>query len=153
MSLTLRGNRFFVKQDEKAFVVARNFTNYVELGVRGVTPYYLEARVVDNEFLIDAILLDQSGKFVCELVGNKVKPGRRNKSVYKRVTHGFNILSQQDESEILGMRIRQNLCLLEGAIYGIKGEIIAKAQGADFLVFKGPAVIGKSGQSYGLVIQ
>ncbi len=153
MGLTLRGNYLFVEEGQKAFVVAMNFTNYLELGVRAVTQYYLEARIENNDFLIDAVLLDQRGNFLCELVRNKPKPNRGNGKIYRKTAYGFSIVNEQDQSHIFGVRIRQNRCLLEGIIYDGKGEVVAKSQGVDFLVYQGPAAIGKSGQSYGLVIR
>ena len=66
----MTGNYVFVRPGEKMYQVASNFTNYLELGVKGVTNHYLEAAIEGGEFIVNAHLLDHTRKLVCRVVNN-----------------------------------------------------------------------------------
>lgn len=148
MTAVLKGNYIFVRPGEKMFEVASNFTNYVELGVRGVTTYYLEARVENNEFLVNGTLLDRSGKIVCQ-VANNFPEGA---GCHKEMTHqGYRIRSEAGDL-LLGIEAAGDVCRLKGTIYAETGDIVAQDSGDDFLIHRGPAVLGRSGNARGFVI-
>ena len=148
MSIVMTGNYIFVQGGEKAFKVASNFTNYLELGAQGITGYYLEARVENNEFLINATLLDPRGEIVCRIVNNFPERPECRKEM---TPNGYRITSVSGEL-LLGIEAHGNVCLLRGRVYETNGGIVAEDKGDDFLVYHGPAVLGKSGTSLGIVL-
>lgn len=148
MSVVMKGNYIFVRPGEKAFKVASNYTNYLELGARGITDYYLEARVGNGEFLINATLLDLHGKVSCRIVQNFPDKSECRKEM---TPYGYRMLSSSDEL-LLGIEARENICLLRGTIYDGKGGIVAQDKEDDFLIYHGPAILGKSGSSLGIVL-
>jgi len=50
MPVFMRGNYIFVEPGRKCFEVSSNFTNYLELGIQGITKYYLEAKI-ENDYM------------------------------------------------------------------------------------------------------
>ena len=148
MSVTVSGNYVFVQPGEKAFKVASNFTNYIELGAKGITHYYLEGKVESDEFVINASLLDARGKASCHIVNNFPQPPGCTKDMTR---NGYRILSESGDL-ILAIEVNDKICLLRGTIYDSVGGIVAKYQDEDFLVFQGPAVLGKSGAARGIVL-
>lgn len=51
-------------------MVASNFTNYIEIGAKGITYFYLEAKVENDEFIINAIIYDPKSKEFCRIINN-----------------------------------------------------------------------------------
>ena len=148
MSVTLSGNYVFAQRGEKAFKVASNFTNYIELGAKGITHYYLEGKIEGDEFVINATLLDAQGKASCNIVNNFPLGSDCTKDM---TPNGYRIQSETGEL-ILSIEVDDKICLLRGTIYDSVGGIVAKYQDEDFLVFQGPAVLGKSGSARGIVL-
>jgi hypothetical protein len=148
MSVLMTGNFIFVRPGEKMFKVASNFTNYLELGAQGVTGYYLEAKIEKGDFLINATLLDAQGKIPCRIVNNFPERSGCRKDM---TPHGFRIFSSSGQL-LLAVEAPAEVCFLRGSIYDEKGEIVAQDVGDDFLIYHGPAVLGKSGNSLGIVL-
>jgi hypothetical protein len=150
MSVALKGNYIFVQPGQTAFKVASNFTNYLELGVAGATDYYLEARIEGEEVLINAVLVDPQSKSTCRVVNNFPE---RSSCRREMTPHGYRILSPSGEL-LLGIEldVRTRVCHLRGTVYDAKGNVIARDDGDDFLIHHGPAVLGRSGQSRGIVL-
>ena len=149
MSITMTGNYIFVQPGENAYKVASNFMSYLELGVPGLTDYYLEARVENDEFLINATLLNPRGEVSCRIMNNfPEKPNCRK----EMTPNGYRIVDSSDEL-LLGMEVHGRVCRLQGKIYDGTGGIVAQEKGDDFLVFHGPAILGKSGSSLGIVLK
>ena len=117
MSVTMSGNYMFVRPGEKAFRVASNFTNYIELGAKGITPYYLEGKVESDEFVINASLLDARGKASCRIVDNFPQGPGCTKAM---TPNGYRILSGSGEL-ILAIEVNDEICLLMGTIYDPAG--------------------------------
>lgn len=149
MSIRITGNYFFVRPNEKMFKVSSNFTNYVEIGRLGVTSYYLEGKIEDNEFVINANLHDPKTDSICRIVNNFPQ----NTEYQRRMTpNGYDIFSQTGEL-LLGIKVNANVCFLQGKLYDSDGSIVAEGTEEDFLVHRGPLVLGKSGNSRGIVIE
>lgn len=150
MPVVMGGNYIFVQPGEKCFEVSTNYTNYIELGVREVTPYYLEARVEENEFKISGTLLDKSGHLLCIIRDNFIEAsGGCGKEM---TTSGYRI-KDVSANTVFEIQAEDDLvCHLKGTIFGELGEVVAKDEGGAFLIFKGPAIIGKSGMSIGIRI-
>ena len=149
MSVVMTGNYIFVQPGQRCFRVASNLTNYLELGVRGATEYYLECRIDAGEFIINATLLDPTGRKVCEVVNNFPQGPDCRKEMTR---DGYRILTCSDEL-LLGIEANGDICTLKGTVYGNGGAIIAKDKDEDFLIFRGPAVLGKSNGSLGIVLR
>lgn len=148
MPVFLRGSYFFVEPGRKCFEISSNFTNYLELGILGITNYYLDAKVEDNEFKISGILLDKNGKVLCRLKDNFIEA---SESCNKEMTqYGYRI-KDKDGNFAFEIEVEKDLiCHLKGTIYGESGEIIAQDRKGEFVILKGPAIIGKSGNSIGI---
>ena len=148
MPVFIRGNYIFVELGRKCFEISSNFTNYFELGIRGITEYYLEAKIENDEFKISGILLDKNGEMLCHLKDNFIEESEGcNKEM---TTHGYRI-RDKDGKLVFEIEARDDLiCHLRGTIYGKLGEIIAQDREGDLIILKGPAVIGKSGDAIGI---
>lgn len=149
MSVVMKGNYIFVQPGQKCFRVASNLTNYLELGVKGVTAYYLEGRIEVGEFLVNATLLDPTGRKACQIINNFPEgPGCRK----EMTKNGYSILSHSGEL-LLGIEATGDVCSLKGRIYDSTGVVVARDEQDDFLIFRGPAVLGKSNGSLGIVLR
>lgn len=150
MPVFMRGNYIFVQRGQKCFEVSSNFTNYLELGINGMTKYYLEARIENNEFRISGTLLNKNGEVLCNLRDNFIEASRgcvkeMTKNGYRiRDANGSLVLEIQAEDDLI--------CHLKGIIYGDSGETIAQDRAGDFVILKGPAIIGRSGDAIGIKI-
>jgi hypothetical protein len=148
MSVTMKGNYIFVQPGQKAFKVSSNYANYVEIGARGATPYYLEGKVDNDEFIINATLLDDRGRPVCEVKDNfPTKTGGE----HQLTTDGYRIVSPSGEP-LLGIQVNKGICVLQGRLYDGVGQVVAESTEDDFLVRHGPVILGRSGKSLGIVL-
>ncbi len=149
MSVVMTGNYIFVQPGQRCFRVASNLTNYLELGVRGATEYYLECRIDAGDFVINATLLDRAGRKVCDILNNFPQGPDCRKEMTR---NGYRILGRSEDL-LLGIEATGDICSLKGTVYGNGGAIIAEDRGEDFLIFRGPAVLGKSNGSLGIVLR
>ena len=150
MSIIMRGCYFFVGPNNRRFQVSSNFTNYLELGINGITKYYLEAKIVNEEFLVVGTLLDKEGNTLCIMEDSFIKSSE--KFIKEMTAHGYRILDENHNVIFEIQAMADLICHLKGTIYGDHGEIIAKDMGEDFIILKGPAILGKSGNSIGMKI-
>lgn len=148
MPVFMRGNYIFVEPGHKCFEVSSNFTNHLELGIQGITKYYLEAKIENDEFKISGTLLDKDGEILCRLKDNFIEASRGcNKEMTQ---YGYRI-KDKDGKLVLEIQVENDLiCHLKGTIYGESGEIVAQDKKGEFIIFKGPAIIGKSGNAIGI---
>ena len=148
--MVMTDNYIFVRPGEKAFRVASNFTNYLELGAQGITSYYLEAKVENDEFVINATLLDAQGRSSCRIVNNFPQ----NPECRKEMTpSGYRIVDDVGQP-LLEIEAQTSVCHLRGTIYNASGGIVAQDEKDDFLVYHGPAILGKSSSgALGIVLQ
>jgi len=144
----MRGNYIFVEPGRKCFEVSSNFTNYLELGIQGITEYYLEAKIENNEFKISGTLLDKNGELLCRLKDNFIEA---SKGCNKEMTpYGYRI-KDKDGTLVFEIQAENDLiCHLKGTIYGESGEVVAQDREGEFIILKGPAIIGKSGNAIGI---
>ena len=150
MPIVIRGSYFFVKPRQKRYEIASNFSNYIEIGERGITPYYLEAKIENDAFKISGTLLDATGEVLCTLENNFISTSR---DCTKEMTKfGYRIKNKQG-TRMFEIRAENNVCHLEGAIYSSSGEIIAQSKEGVFVILKGPAIIGKSNGRIGIRIE
>ena len=148
MPVFMRGNYIFVEPGRKCFEVSSNFTNYLELGIRGITKHYLEAKIENDEFKISGVLLDRNGEILCRLKNNFIETSR---DCNKEMTpYGYRI-KDKDGKLVLEIQVENDLiCHLKGTIYGESGEIVAQDRKGEFIILKGPAIVGKSGNAIGI---
>ena len=149
MPIVIRGSYFFVTPSQKRYEIASNFSNYIEIGELGITPYYLEAKIVNDEFKISGTLLDINGKILCTLKDNFISISVG--CIKEMNQFGYRIKNIQGD-RILEIRAQNNICHLEGSIYSSTGEIVAQSKDGLFVILKGPAIIGKSNGSIGMKI-
>jgi len=143
----MRGSYFFVRPGQKRFEISSNFTNYLEIGIQGVTEYYLEAKVENDEFKISGTLLNPSGQVLCNINQNFIETSL---GCIKEMTPNGYRIKDNDKNQVFEIRVENNICHLKGAIYSESGEIVAREQEDSFLIFRGPAIIGKSNGSIGI---
>jgi hypothetical protein len=149
MPVRMSGNFIFAGPDQKAFKVASNFTNYIELGTPAPDPdYYLEARIEEDQFLLSATLWEPHTDSRLRIIDNfpDGPPWSR-----KMLRNGWHIVDPKDRL-ILGIEVTGNICHLKGRIVNRDGSVIAEESGDDFLVHRGPAVLGRSGSTRGIVL-
>ncbi len=145
----MRGNRFFVRPGEKCYKVTSNLTNYLLVGSPGITEYYLEATIEADEYVLNAILLGPNGKRLCGIERNFPSEGE---GCTKEMTPRGYRIRDASGSSVLEIEAWEEYCIVRGRVYNAAGEIAAKDSGDDFLILKGPAVIGRSGNSIGMSI-
>jgi len=151
MPIFMKGNYIFVEPGRKCFEISSNFTNYLELGVENITKYYLEAKIEDNEFKISGILLDKDGNILCCLKDNFVES---SEGCNKEMTSQGYRIKNKNGNTVFEIRAENDLvCHLKGTIYGESGKIIAQDKRGDFIILKGPAIIGKSGNAIGIKLE
>ncbi len=145
----ITGSYFFVRPDQKRYEISSNFANYLELGTKSITPYYLEARIENDEFKISGRLLGTIGEVLCELKDNFIQA--TTNCTKEMTAYGYRIKNAQ-QNMIFEIRVEGQICHLQGIIYSSSGEIIAKGNETTFVILKGPATIGKINNSVGLRI-
>jgi hypothetical protein len=149
MPMFIKNSYFFVRPDQKRYEIASNYANYIELGLAGITPYYLEAKIENDEFKISGVLLNENGDALCQLKDNFVTTSA---GCTKEMTaHGYRIKNSQG-NKIFEIRAENNICHLEGTIYSGSGQIAAIGKEETFVIVKGPAIIGKLNNSIGMKI-
>jgi len=146
--MQISGNYLFVQPGQKAYKVSSNFTNYLELGVADITEYYLEARVENDAFLINAVLRDSDGAEACRVIDSFPQGPECRREM---TLTGYNIFDRLDRP-VLGIAVDDNICVLQGTIYDADGLIVAKTVENDFQIYRGPAVLGKSNGARGMVL-
>ena len=148
MPVFMRGNYIFVQRGQKCFEVSSNFANYLELGIQGITKHYLEAKIEGDEFKISGTLLDKNGEVLCHLRDNFIEASR---GCNKEMTpYGYRI-RDKDGNLIFEIRVEKDLiCHLKGIVFGDSGEIVAQDKEGEFIILKGPAILGKSGSAIGI---
>lgn len=151
MPIFMKGNYIFVEPGRKCFEISSNFTNYLELGIPGITKYHLEAKIKNDEFQISGVLLDKSGNVLCRLKDNFIEA---SEDCNKEMTpHGYRI-KDKDGNLVFEIQADKDLvCHLKGTIYGESGEIVAQDREGEFIILKGPAIIGKSGNAIGIKLE
>lgn len=149
MTTLLKANRIFVENQEPCYYVNSNLTNYFEIGIRNETPYYLEARIENGDYLIDATLLVPGGpKPVVISAGRPVSQG-----FDRRITEtGYQIIDKSARV-ILSAEDRGGYCLVECMVYDDEGAIVAECRDDCFMIHRGPAIIGKMGNVRAIVLR
>ena len=150
MAVVMRGNYFFVTPGQKCYKISSNFTNYFQIGIRNVTSYYLEAKIAENEFVVSGKLLNSDGKLACSIENNYVS---ETENVVKEMTSSGYRLKHKDGDVFFEITVTsENVCLLKGKVFDENGQVVAEDKNEDFLVYRGPAIVGKSGNTIGLKI-
>ena len=150
MPVHMSGNYMFVNPGQKHFVVASNFTNYFEIGSKVLTTYYLEARIEDDEFIINGNLYVPSCDDWCQIRNNLPIGGKCTKRV---LPNGYRIEDSRGKLILEMTKSQDGLqCNISGTIYDGNGTVVATGTNKGFDISHGPAVIGKLGNSRGIVI-
>jgi len=151
MGVRLIGNYVFTGPGQKAFLVSSNYVNYFELGRKRMTDYYLEAKIVEGEFLVSGTLYDQKGTLLCNVKENHLENIKGNCIFEPLQKQGYQIVDRGNV--ILRLFLKEpNICILQGKFYDSNGNLIVEGDENDLRIFKGPAVLGKSGISPGIVL-
>jgi len=150
LPIFLKGNYIFVDRNSKCYEVSSNYTNYLELGIHGITRYYLEAKIEGEEFLISGILLDKKGDVLCQLKDNFIDESKECRKEMTRYGYRINDI---EGNLVFEIHVENDLiCHLRGIIYEESGEIIAQDKEGEFIILRGPAILGKSDGSIGIKI-
>jgi len=151
MGVRLVGNYIFTGPGQKSFLVSSNYVNYFELGRRGVTDYYLEGKIEKREFLVSGILYNSKGMPLCNIKENHLENINGTCVFESLERQGYQIVEHGDVVFRLFLK-EPDICVLQGRFYDSRGNLIAEGDENDFRIFKGPAVLGKSGNSLGIVL-
>lgn len=152
MAIRLERNYIFAEPGGKAFLVSSNYVNYFELGAKGVTDYYIEAKIKDGEHIVSGTLYSKDGNLLCTLKDNQVEDISHQCEVQLVGRAGYRVVHNQFGPLLELVLKNGSVCVLKGRFYDSKGGLVAEGDGENFLIFKGPAVLGKSGNSLGIVI-
>jgi hypothetical protein len=154
MPIVMRENYIFTSPGQKAFLASSNYVNYIELGKKGVTAYYLEAKIENRDFIVNGRLYDAHGDFICMLRKNQLEEMQKKcKMVFDAKGRGYKVVTENDQVIIELFLRDENTCILRGTFYDEKGNPVAKGNERDFLIFRGPAVLGKSNGARGIVME
>ncbi|HXK34171.1 MAG TPA: hypothetical protein VNM91_09185 [Dehalococcoidia bacterium] len=151
--MQLRNNYFFVRPGQPALLVSSNFTNYLEIGNPTGPGFYLIAQVEDGEFVVSGRLFDSMGRRVCEIDRNHA---RTSEAVIEYLKPGGYEVRWRDGDLVFALqRSAENphVGVLRGRFYNERGELVAEGDESDFRLYRGPAIVGKSNGTYGLVIE
>lgn len=155
MSIYMKGNYIFTKPGEKAYLVSSNYVNYIELGIPDKDDYYLEAKIDKNMFMITARLYNSNGNYICKIEKNSIKDKKTECKIQFKSgdeNKGYRIVMPSD-NVLLELYLKdENTCIIKSNIYDKKGNLIAMGNDKDFLIYKGPAVLGKSNGARGIVL-
>ena len=150
MPVVMSDNFIFVNPGQKAFKVASNFTNYVQLGLPSPdASYYLEARIENDQFLVDARLWEPDSQEYLSMANNLPKGPSWSR---KMTRNGWLVVDRNDHT-LLGVEATGNICHLKGRIIDRDGTMIAEDAGDDFLIHRGPAILGRMGDAFGMVFR
>jgi hypothetical protein len=145
----MRGSYFFVEPGSKSFKVATNFTNYLELGIQSSAPdYYLEAKVADDDFVINAVLWEPTLTAPLRIVDSFPDGPEWTR---KMLPNGWHIVNKTGQL-MFGLEVQGSVCHIKGEVRSRDGTLVAQDSNDDYLIYKGPAILGRSGSARGLVI-
>lgn len=147
MPVSMKGNYIFVEKGSKCYETSSNYTNYIELGRKGITDYYLEARIEDGEFKISGVLLDENGAELCHLNDNFIS---ESEVCSKEMTQTGYRIKDEEGTLIFEIEVENTVCHLKGTIYDESGDVVAEDRGGSFVILKSPAVLGKNNGSIGI---
>lgn len=153
MGIQMRNNYLFVNPGEPCFLVSSNYTNYLEIGSPGSQDFYLIASVQDGQHTIDASLFNEKGKFLCRVVRNHLQDIEEGEWKIKVRPDGGFAISNGNGSSLMSVLLDENgVCRITGKFFDKKGTLVAEGDGSDLRIYRGPAVLGKSGAMRGIVI-
>lgn len=150
MPVLMSGNLINVGPGDPAFIIGSNFTDHFEIGNQKGDDYWLRADIVgpQSEFIFNGRLFlpDQpSGGTVIDNFPKGPEPkGWVRKQLADRP--GYLLVDQQTGKTLFGFDILDNhICHVVTNLYSQKGELVAETSMDNFLVHKGPALIGTGG--------
>jgi hypothetical protein len=146
----MTGAYFFVRPGDKMYKVASCFTNYIELGIPGVTDYYFQGRIEDGSFVINAVLLDKDGENPVQIENSIPVDGSPARRVMTR--SGYRFLGSSGET-LFELDAQDNVCHLRGRIYDANGVVVAEDNDDDFIINKPPLILGKQGEALAFVVR
>jgi hypothetical protein len=152
--MQISGSYFFVKPGDRAFLVASNYTNYLELGRPLSKGFFLLARVEGKEFKVSARLFNAARQCLVELSDNRVVDPQGSRVEF-RPRGGYDVFDAAG-NPVLTLALTGDaghICVLRGRFFDENGELVAEGDGDDFRLYRGPAVIGRSGAARGIVIE
>ena len=98
MPIVMKGNYIFTSPGKKAYLASSNYVNYIELGKEGVTEYHLEARIRDDEFVVDGRLYDSDGRLLCILRNNQLEHMKKKcEIILDPKRRGYTVLTEEGD--------------------------------------------------------
>jgi hypothetical protein len=164
MPTILANNWICATPGQPALVISTNITDCFELGRQQGTDYWLEAKVVDGEFLFNGrLFLSQAERSAGTrsagtIIDNFPKgPAPAGWTRHPHVDEeGYDLKSDVTlfgyrvvPWQIPGTHIQSRLCLVTVNIYAADGGVVAESLPDQFLLHRSPANIGTQGISLG----
>jgi hypothetical protein len=150
----MKGNYIFTVPGQKAFLVSSNYVNYVELGIKDANDYYIEAKIENGKFTVNGRLYDATGNLLCKLKHNQLEEMHSKcKMILGPRGEGYKIETGEGQMIIELFLKDPNTCILRGDFYDKNGNLVAKGTREDLLILRGPAILGKSNGSLGIVLR
>lgn len=148
MALAMAHNRINVRAGDRAFIVASNLCDLLQIGAQD-TAYLLVAEMVgpDKEFLFNGRLFVPGHDRPGTIIDNFPKgPTPKGWAKYPLVDgNGFTLIEPASNITLFGFEEIDNICHIITNLYDETGAIVAETLPDNFLVHRGPAMIGRGG--------
>lgn len=145
MSNLFAGNWIGVRPGDPAFNVLSNMCDYFEIGQRDGDDVWLEGQIVQGEFIFNGRLYLQGGQMGTVIDNFPKGPVQNGWSQRRRLDgDGYELLDQNGE-RVFAYQIRDNVCLVDMALYNATGELAAHSGQGGFVVHVKPVRMGRHG--------
>lgn len=151
MGIVFQGNYIFVEKDSPKFLVASNYTNYFSLGP--VNEFYLEGWIEEGKFIVSGTLFNSEGTLLARIVRNQLEDSVPDVRYLPVGDRGYKVVDASNRPIFELWLLDENTCVVKGDFYDSQGTLVARGDDEDFRIFMGPAVLGKSGSSLGIVLE
>lgn len=145
---TFRRNLFNVQAGQPALEIATNLCDWLELGTREGTDYWLEGQIVNGgEFLFNGrLFIPNSGNAAGTVIDNFPKSAAPQGWTKRPRAdgNGYELVSS-DGTILFGYRVDGRICHVTASIYAADGDIVAESTPSEFRVYRPPMKIGRGG--------
>lgn len=149
MKLIAARNIINVRPGERCFLVGTNLVDYFEIGQPNSTAYWLVGARVgpDLEFVFNGRLFVETGDEPSIVIDNfpKNPPLSGWRKIHKPNIEGFDLARDSDDRVIFGYEVIDNVCHVTTNIYNNEGVLVAETTPDNFLLHRGPALLGRGG--------
>lgn len=137
-------------------MIGSNIVDMFIIGEPDVTPYWLVAERVgpQHDFIFNGCLFTQAGTGPGTIFDNFPKAAPAGWTRRQKVIGGYDLVRKSDELVLFGFEertepgalgIMTRVCHVTTNVIDPQGDLVAQTTPSDFVVFKGPALLGRGG--------